>query len=188
MDFTITHKEKLILIKTARLVIENHLFHKKQDLPETTETLKQDCGAFVTLHKKGSLRGCIGYVMAVKSLINTIKDVAVSAAFRDPRFPPLSADEYSEIDLEISVISPFEPVSSIEDIQVGKHGLMIRKAGYSGLLLPQVATEYGWDRETFLTHTCYKAGLSGDEWKSKDTSIEMFTAIVFGELEMGLLG
>ena len=119
--------------------------------------------------------------MARAPLIDTVKETAQSAAFQDPRFAPLSRKEWGDIALEISVLSPLEEAKSIDDIEVGVHGVMMRKGFQSGLLLPQVATEYGWDRETFLTHTCYKAGLPGDCWRSPETRIEIFSAIVFGE-------
>ena len=105
--------------------------------------------------------------------------MAISAAFQDPRFEPMSAKELEDLDIEISVLTPMKPVTDINEIEVGKHGLMIVKDYYSGLLLPQVATEYGWDRETFLEHTCMKAGLPVNAWKDSDTKIYAFSADVF---------
>ena len=114
-------------------------------------------------------------------LIDTVRETAQSAAFQDPRFAPLSRKEWGDVSLEISVLSPLKQVKSIEEVEVGVHGVMMHRGFQSGLLLPQVATEYGWDRETFLTHTCYKAGLPADCWRSPETRIEIFRALVFGE-------
>jgi AmmeMemoRadiSam system protein A len=181
MEFQLTLEEKKILLQTARRAIAARLEKRKPRYPRPTEKLKKKCGAFVTLHKHGDLRGCIGFVVASKPLIDTVAEAAQSSAFGDPRFPALTEQEMSEIDIEISVLSPMRRIESVEEIRVGEHGIMLRSGFRSGLLLPQVATEYGWDRDTFLTHTCYKAGLSGDCWRSSDTEIEIFSAVVFGE-------
>jgi AmmeMemoRadiSam system protein A len=181
MEFQLTPEEKQILLQTARRAITSRLEKHKPQYPEPTELLKKKCGAFVTLHKLGALRGCIGFVIASKPLIDTVAEAAQSSAFGDPRFPTLTAREVKDIDIEISVLSPLRRIESVEEIRVGEHGIMLRKGFHSGLLLPQVATEYGWDRDTFLTHTCYKAGLPGDCWRSSDTEIEIFSAVVFGE-------
>jgi AmmeMemoRadiSam system protein A len=181
MSFNLSGEEKRLLIQTAREAIQSRLEKRPPRYPLPTENLKTVCGAFVTLHHRGKLRGCIGFVVARAPLIETVKEAAQSAAFQDPRFAPLTRNELEDVSLEISVLSPLEPISSLEAIEVGVHGIMIHKGFHSGLLLPQVATEYGWDRETFLTHTCYKAGLPGDCWRSPDTRIEVFSAIVFGE-------
>jgi AmmeMemoRadiSam system protein A len=181
MEFRITAEEKQILLHTAREAIAARLQRRQPRYPQPTELLKKKCGAFVTLHKQGSLRGCIGFVVASKALIDTVVEAAQSSAFNDPRFSALSARELDQIEIEISVLSPLRRVESVEEIQVGVHGIMLRSGFYSGLLLPQVATEYGWDRQTFLTHTCYKAGLPGDCWRSADTEIQVFSAVVFSE-------
>ena len=107
--------------------------------------------------------------------------MAQAAAFRDPRFQPLKQNELSDLEIEISVLTPIEEINDVEKIEVGKHGIIIEKGNYSGLLLPQVATEYGWDRETFLEHTCQKAGLPPNAWKDKGTIIKIFSADVFHE-------
>jgi AmmeMemoRadiSam system protein A len=135
----------------------------------------------VTLKLNGELRGCIGRIGACQPLLETVKDVAVSSAFDDPRFPPLSPDEWPQVRIEISVLSPFERITDLQRITVGVHGLMVRNGHRSGLLLPQVATEQGWDREAFLSHSCRKAGLPADAWRSPDTRIEIFSATVFHE-------
>ena len=106
-------------------------------------------------------------------------EMAQAAAFQDPRFPPLAKNELIDLDIEISVLTPFRLIQDVKEIQVGQHGLYIEKGGYSGLLLPQVATEYHWDRRTFLEHTCLKAGLPGDAWQDKKTKIYVFSAEIF---------
>ena len=181
MSFTLTENEKHILLLTARKTITSRLTGQKAVDPELTPKLKEKCGAFVTLHKSGKLRGCIGYVEGIRPLFETVKEVSESSAFGDPRFPSVRLDELESIDIEISVLTPLKRIKSIDEIQVGVHGIMIKQGLYSGLLLPQVATEYGWDRETFLAHTCNKAGLPGECWREKNTEIEIFSAIIFGE-------
>jgi AmmeMemoRadiSam system protein A len=181
MELTLTEADKQLLLQMAREAILANLAGRAARFPEPTPSLKRKCGAFVTLHEGEELRGCIGFVTASKPLHETVQEAAVSSAFHDPRFPPLSKGEYPQVRVEISVLSPFRPIRSVEEIQVGVHGIMMRRGFNSGLLLPQVATEYGWDRETFLTHTCRKAGLPGDCWQRGDTTIEIFSAIVFGE-------
>jgi uncharacterized protein len=144
--------------------------------------LKRPSGAFVTLHSAaGDLRGCIGSIEPVAPLCEAVASNAVNAAFRDPRFHPLQRQELEGVRLEISVMSPIEVVSSIEEIAVGRDGLIIRHRGRAGLLLPQVATEYSWDRETFLAQTCVKAGLPQASWRAEECRIERFSAEVFSE-------
>jgi AmmeMemoRadiSam system protein A len=146
------------------------------------EALRRPAGAFVTLRtKRGDLRGCIGSIRAVEPLFKAVTSSAVSAAFRDPRFFPVSPEEMPQLELEISVMGPIEPVLDVTEIEVGRDGLIISRGRFAGLLLPQVATEYGWDRETFLDQTCIKAGLAAGSWRSQDTRIEKFAAEVFGE-------
>jgi AmmeMemoRadiSam system protein A len=187
----LTRDQKINLLKLARKTIYELLFKNKFDgsaIEEFTDNIfKTKCGAFVTLHIRGNLRGCIGYIEGVKPIPDTIIDMAKASAFRDPRFMPLSQAEYDKIDIEISVLSPIENVKGVSDIVVGRDGLIISSGGRSGLLLPQVATENNWDLSTFLEHTCYKAGLPADAWKWKDTLIQKFSAQVFGEKEMGLI-
>ncbi|MBI4860399.1 MAG: AmmeMemoRadiSam system protein A [Candidatus Riflebacteria bacterium] len=144
--------------------------------------LRACCGAFVTLTVGGELRGCIGHLRTNRPLFQTVQDVARAAALEDPRFPPVTPDELDAIRIEISVLSPLTdlPVDQVGRIQVGVHGLCITKGGHSGLLLPQVATEYGWSAAEFLEQTCYKAGLSKGEWR-RGARIQIFSAQVFGE-------
>lgn len=150
---------------------------------ESRAHLREARGAFVTLHKNGELRGCIGMVMAVKPLDDTVREMAHAAALEDPRFEPVAEAELESLQLEISVLSPMFVIAP-EDVAVGRHGLMVSYGGRRGLLLPQVAPEWGWDRETFLAQTCRKAGLSPEQWRH-GAKLEAFTAEVFGETEPG---
>jgi len=175
----LSEKDKVFLKQLARDAIEARLFHKKMSKREIPDSLKHKQGAFVTIKKKGELRGCIGYIKAYLPLYETVEEMAQHAAFSDPRFEALKPEELDDIEIEISVLSPLKKINSIDEIEVGRHGIYIEKGFYSGLLLPQVATEYNWDRKTFLEHTCYKAGLDKDAYKDKDTNIYIFTAEVF---------
>jgi AmmeMemoRadiSam system protein A len=187
----LSREQKISLLKLARKTIYELLFKNKFDgsgIEEFTDNIYRiKCGAFVTLHIKGSLRGCIGYIEGIKPIPDTVIDMAKASAFRDPRFMPLSQSEYEKMDIEISVLSPIEKVMGVSDIVIGRDGLIISNGGRSGLLLPQVATENNWDLAHFLEHTCYKAGLPADAWKWKDTEIQKFSAQVFGEKELGLV-
>ena len=145
------------------------------------EVLRKPAGAFVTLKRGGELRGCIGSVLPVDPVCRAVARSAVHAAFHDPRFHPLQREELPAVRLEISVMGPIVPVREIEEIVPGRDGLIIRQRDRAGLLLPQVATEHGWDRETFLAHTCFKAGLGSEAWHDPATRIERFSAEVFGE-------
>jgi len=180
-------EEKKELLKMARMSIGFALEEcGRPKKPVGGKALNALCGAFVTLHLHGELRGCIGYIEARFPLTETIQEAAQKAAFEDPRFSPLTPEEFKHIEIEISVLSPLKKVDDISEIQVGTHGLVI-DAGYSrGLLLPQVATEHGWGREEFLSHTARKAGLASDAWKRKDVTLYMFTSDVFSEHQLSL--
>ena len=141
--------------------------------------LGEQWGAFVTLTKSGQLRGCIGNIVGTKPLITTVAEMARAAALEDPRFPRVTPAELPSLDFEISVLTPIRKVNDISEIKVGRDGIMISRGFNRGLLLPQVATEYGWDLDMFLEHTCIKAGLPRDAWKQKGTVIEAFSAEVF---------
>lgn len=180
MELSVSDKKELL--KLARMSIGCFLGEcSRPKKPEGSKALNEPCGAFVTLHLHGDLRGCIGYIEARFPLHETIVEVAEKAAFEDPRFPPLTSEEFKSVEIEISVLSPLKKVHDFNEIQVGVHGLVI-DAGYArGLLLPQVATEYGWGREEFLSHTARKAGLTPDAWKRKDVTLYLFMSDVFTE-------
>lgn len=181
-DEYLNKEEKKKLMEIVKLSVAEAVTGKRQFLPNVTEErLKENCGAFVTLKEDGRLRGCIGYIQGVKPLYQTVIDVAKSAAVNDYRFNPVTQDELDKLEYEISVLTPLKKIKDINEIEVGKHGLVMKNGFNSGLLLPQVATEYNWDRETFLKETCRKAGLSQDAWKDKSTEIYIFSAEVFGE-------
>jgi AmmeMemoRadiSam system protein A len=173
--------EQALLIKIARESIVAVLENRRPPAFDVPDGKLTDQGAaFVTLTISGQLRGCIGYTEAFMPLAQCVSDCAISAAVRDPRFRPLTKAEYDKISVEISVLTPLVDVSDVDEIKVGRDGLMITKNGRRGLLLPQVATDNGWDRGTFLINTCRKAGLPDDAWEH-DAHIQKFTAFVFGE-------
>lgn len=177
-------QDRVLLLSAAHAAIEAALrdgnnrvaLGSIRDLPAN---LKEPRAAFTTLHLDGQLRGCVGYVAAAKPLIETVAETAIAAAFTDPRFPAVTAGEAPRLKIEISVLSPPQPIRP-DEIVPGRHGLIVSLATRRGLLLPQVAPEHGWDALTFLAHTCAKAGLPADAWQ-KGATIEAFTAEVFGE-------
>jgi AmmeMemoRadiSam system protein A len=180
----LTDEERRFLLHWARRSLEAAVCGnaRGEENPQPTAVpgrLDAPSGAFVSLHKKGHLRGCIGYVHATRSLCRTVMEAAEAAASRDPRFPPVQAVELPDLDVEISVLSLVRAVRP-EEVQVGTHGLLITQDRHQGLLLPQVAFEHQWDRELFLEETCRKAGLAPDAWR-RGATIEAFTADVFGE-------
>lgn len=172
--------ERALLHRVARESVRTALEGKSYTLPRDVPAKLQDVrGAFVTLKKHGELRGCIGNVIGRQPLVSTVADMARAAAFEDPRFQNVQPDEFDELEFEISVLTPPRVVKDPVEVEVGRHGLIMTRGWSKGLLLPQVPTEYGWDRETFLGQTCRKAGLSTDCWQDKDTIIEVFSAEVF---------
>lgn len=181
----LSQEQRQQLLRIARESIEAVLDGQRPALTadDFDETLRKPAGAFVTLRTKDQhdLRGCIGSIQAVGPLWQSVSNSAINAAFRDPRFHPLQKDEWPSIELEISVMGPIEVVADPDEIVVGRDGLIVTHGRNAGLLLPQVATEYGWDRETFLSHTCAKAGLHPDSWRTPGCRIERFSAEVFGE-------
>lgn len=186
-DSELTDEDRVFLLRLARKVIESHFDGSKIDIEQPSSgILEENRGAFVTLKKDGKLRGCIGYIQAFKPLSQTVVEMASAAAFKDYRFPSVKSSEVGDLAIEISVLSPVEKIDDPRRIEVGKHGLIITRGGNRGLLLPQVPVEWGWDREEFLTQTCLKAGLPGDAWKKDGTVMEVFSAEVFSEGEMGI--
>lgn len=180
----LSEEQRHQLLKVARTSIETALDGRPPELSADhyDDALRRPAGAFVTLRtRQGDLRGCIGSIRALEPMFKAVASSAVSAAFRDPRFLPVERTELTELELEISVMGPIETVVDIAEIEVGRDGLIISQGRFAGLLLPQVATEFGWDRETFLDQTCLKAGLSRGSWRMAETRIEKFAAEVFGE-------
>lgn len=183
-DGTLSEAERAELLKLARTTIEVYLKERRIPAYHTDNpNLLRKGGAFVTLKKHGELRGCIGYMVAEGPIYSTVQEMAVSAAVRDPRFSPVRLSELPEIDIEISLLSPLEPVTDTNKIVVGKHGLLLRLGRYQGVFLPQVAPEQGWDRDELLENLCYKAGLPAGAWRDPAAELYWFTAEVFGEKE-----
>ncbi|MGA2205316.1 MAG: AmmeMemoRadiSam system protein B [Terracidiphilus sp.] len=181
--FSLTDQEKAELLALARKSVE-YMIQKNEPyapLPSASETLNREYGAFVTLTENGSLRGCIGYTAPIKPLYMTVRDTATLAALRDPRFSPVMASELPKLAYEVSVLSPLRRVTDIEQIKVGRDGLLMKNGDSEGLLLPQVPVEQNWDRPTFLEQTCAKAGMDPSCWKDENTDIFSFTAVVFNE-------
>lgn len=189
MSFSLNKDEKQFLLNLARKSIYTYLKNQKREKEDYfSMNLKTHSGAFVTLHLRGALRGCIGYVKAFKPVQDAIADLAISAAFNDPRFPALTEEEYPKIDLEISVLTPLQKISDLSEIEIGRDGLLIKNGFNEGLLLPQVATEYGWDASAFVEQTCHKAGLQADAWQKEETEIFSFSAIIFDESQFPAKG
>jgi AmmeMemoRadiSam system protein A len=179
----LTSIEQRLLLRLAREALEATLYSWTE--PSTTNLpapATEPRGAFVTLRKEGLLRGCVGRIRTLTPLHRTIRDCAVAAALCDPRFPPVRGSELPSLLLEVSVLSP-PAETKPEEIEIGRHGLLISQGSRHGLLLPQVATEWNWDRMRFLEETCIKAGLGPRAWM-KGARIETFTAQVFGEGEV----
>jgi AmmeMemoRadiSam system protein A len=181
LESPLTAADRAALLAAARDAIRCELDGVPFDAGEVSAALRQPGGAFVSLHKSGELRGCIGTLDDTKPLIESVTWSAVAAATRDHRFSRLSLDELARVDLEVSVLGVFREVSDPGEITVGRDGLYLRAGMASGILLPQVATERGWDRETFLDHLCLKAGIPARTWRRSDCVIERFGAEVFGE-------
>jgi len=145
---------------------------------DLSRRLMAPCGAFVTLHKDGQLRGCIGYIAGIKPLCEAVRDNGAAAAVGDPRFPPVTPAELDQLDLEISALSPLNRVSGPLEIDIGRHGILFAKSGRQSVFLPQVAVEQGWDLDTTLTHLALKAGLAADAWRT-GAEFQVFEADVF---------
>lgn len=184
MSSTLTRDHRRFLLELARDAIRTHLQgHSPPEPVVDAGPLTEHRGAFVTLTIDGVLRGCIGHVVGVDPLWSSVQSNAVAAAFRDPRFSPIRPEELNKIDIEISAMSPLTEVTDPATITVGIHGLMIERGAARGLLLPQVASNNGWDRATFLDHTCRKAGLEPGCWKHPDAKLFTFTVENFAEEE-----
>jgi AmmeMemoRadiSam system protein A len=172
--------DRRLLLQLARQAMTAHVHRQPVPEPDLTGVFAQPGGAFVTIHRHGDLRGCIGHIEANEPLGRVIARCAVAACSTDPRFPSVISSELVELELELSLLGPLEPIAGAEAIEIGTHGLVVEQGWRRGLLLPQVATEWKWDRETFLAHTCRTAGLPTDAWK-KGAKIWRFEAEVFAE-------
>ncbi len=175
-------EERALLLRLVHRTIQDALRGQPAPAgppPALSPHLSELCGAFVTLHLAGQLRGCVGFVQPTRGLYQTIVEAALSAAFHDPRFLPVSQEEAPALEVEISVLSPLRPITP-EQVVVGRHGLVVARGLYRGLLLPQVAVENEWGATTFLEQTCLKAGLPADAWK-RGATVQAFTAEVFGD-------
>ena len=178
-----------LAVKLARAVILKKLGNKDIEVPAVPQQFRKYSGVFVTLntHPGKNLRGCIGYPEPIMSLGKAIMDVAVAAALRDPRFPPVRLEEMENIVIDVTLLTPPEDIAFVDEedlvrqIRIGRDGLIAKKGFYSGLLLPQVPIEYDWSVEEFLSHTCMKAGLHPEEWRRGDVKFQRFQGKVFGE-------
>ena len=192
-DTQLSDSDGVFLVKTARMAVTEFLSNGKRIKLESEREKKFsfNSGVFVTLNNADGLRGCIGFPMPDKKLSHGIIDAAIAAATEDPRFSPVKINELNEIVFEITVLTPpveitvTDPMEYLEKIKVGRDGLIIRNSFSSGLLLPQVPVEYGWNVEEFLQHTCEKAGLEKDTWKNEKVKIEKFEGIVYKEKTNG---
>jgi AmmeMemoRadiSam system protein A len=177
--------DKTILLKLARTTLEARFSGNPSPACHTSrEGLLERKGAFVSLHRGNELRGCIGQLYPDRELFKIVQHCVLSAALEDTRFIAVSQNEVRELSIEISVLTPFRRIREIEEIEVGKHGLYIVQGIFRGLLLPQVATEYGWDRKTFLEHSCRKAGLHESAWQDPHTVMHTFEAEIFSDLHV----
>jgi AmmeMemoRadiSam system protein A len=191
MNFTITAEEREVLLRDARETIAAALEKRAPQfgrgpalegaIRSGASAMAKPCGAFVTLHKGKNLRGCIGRMTAAEALEKTVRTMAVEAAFGDPRFPPLGTEELATCRIEISALSPMEPCVDPRSVQVDVHGLYLAHRGRSGVLLPQVPIEQGWDLDEYLDYICVKAGLPSHSYDEPGAKLFTFTAVVFGE-------
>ena len=189
----LTLDEQHALIATARASIARAFAERGTPIPASagpggegppvrhTGRLARSGGAFVTIREGGELRGCIGYIESSLPVWRVVEEVAEKAAFEDPRFAPLGPEEFGRTHIEVSVLTVPQRMTSPEEIVIGEHGLIIESGGRRGLLLPQVATEYGWDREEFLQHVCRKAGLPADAWRDPVATVHLFRADIVEE-------
>lgn len=176
----LTPEDRVTLLRLARDAIVAHVTGLPVPDAPLTGVLARPGGVFVTIHNAGNLRGCIGHIEANEPLGIVVPRCATASCSSDPRFPPVSPAELGDIDLELSLLGPLEPIAAPADIEIGRHGLVVEQGWRRGLLLPQVATEWRWDAVTFLAQTCHKAGLPYDAW-TKGARLWRFDAEVFGE-------
>lgn len=180
----LTEEDQRRLLALARRAFEARVRRQPPPEPACGGALEAPAGAFVTIHNRGELRGCLGRLESRAALGDTIAQLAASVSDSDPRFDPVSLLELPDIDIEISVLTPERAIDSIDEIELGRHGVIVELGPHRGLLLPQVATEQQWDREAFVSHACLKAALPRDVWRH-GARLLVFEAQVFGELELG---
>jgi AmmeMemoRadiSam system protein A len=176
-----TDEERRILLKLAHESIESALEEREISLDPPSPHLAEPRGVFTTIYFRSQLHGCVGFVFPVASLYRTVAETARAAAFEDTRFVPVTREEAPELQLSLSILSGLQPIQA-EEVEIGRHGLVISERGHRGLLLPQVPVEHGWDRVTFIEQTCRKAGLPADAWQ-RGATIEAFTAEVFTDVK-----
>jgi AmmeMemoRadiSam system protein A len=181
-SYVLTDDEKRELLRIARATLREY-FHTGRIPPGKPhrDSLTAEAGVFVSLHREGTLRGCIGTQQETTPLYKIVQEMTITAASRDPRFEPVDEDEVEDLDVEISVLGAPQALRGVEDIEIGVHGLSIEHEGKRGLLLPQVATKNGWDAPGFLVEVCRKAGLADDAWKQPGASVQVFPAQVFND-------
>ncbi|MGQ4892663.1 MAG: TIGR00296 family protein [Candidatus Njordarchaeia archaeon] len=191
----ITDEHGIFIVKLARRAVEEWVTRKVKIQPpeDAPKILYEKAGVFVTLNrlhdKEEELRGCIGYIIPIKPLVEAVIDVAISAATEDPRFPPIEPRELDSIIVEVTVLTPptkievEDPQEYLQKITIGKDGLIVKYGPFSGTLLPQVPIEYNWDVKTFLEHLCWKAGLEKDCWKNKKVEIYKYQGAIWKELK-----
>jgi AmmeMemoRadiSam system protein A len=182
IDAEFSREERALLLKVAHETIEASVNRRELVLPAVPAHLAEPRGAFTTLYLAGDLRGCVGYVLPVVSLLRTVAESARAAALDDMRFNAVTPEEAPHLEIVLSVLSPLAPILA-ERVEIGRHGLVVTLGLRRGLLLPQVPIEHGWDRETFLCQTCRKAGLPLDAWQH-GAVLEAFTAEVFGDRDV----
>lgn len=173
-----------VLLKIAREAI-NHVVKGQEYTPAPREEkkLNDKAGCFVTIKQNGQLRGCIGNFQSKQPLYSEVAQMAVASATQDPRFPAMDQSELDDFNLELTVLSPLKKIDNLDEIEIGVHGLYIEKGYNRGVLLPQVATEHGWDRDLFLRQTCIKAGLKESDWQHEDTDIYIFSGQIADDYE-----
>jgi AmmeMemoRadiSam system protein A len=182
VDKELNAKEQAVLLAIAHKAIDTFVrTGETYNEPREEKTLNRRSGCFVTIKQNQELRGCIGNFQSELPLFKEVAEMAIASATKDPRFYPMKEEDLGEFQIEISVLSPLQKIEDPEEIEVGKHGIYLEKGYHRGVLLPQVATEHAWDRETFLKQTCLKAGLPTDSWQAEDAEIYIFSAQIFGE-------
>lgn len=180
-------EEKTYMLSLVKHTIKQYFTPDLEDMPKADyDVLDSHHGAFVTLTMNSRLRGCIGYIIGEKPLYNILKEAAIQAAYHDPRFPPLTEKEFNQIHIEISILSEPFKMNSYDEIEIGKHGLILSEHGHRGLLLPQVPVEHNMNKEEYLGAICQKSGLPSNYWQNKTLNLDMFTATVFSEKELGV--